>query len=166
MVLLARILFMRPVQPARKDKPSYSFSNDERKVRARRRRLKYHRGPRAPACTSAPQTAVILFIIYRTTELTARRTLWPHCPAHSSRGCSPPAPPSTHLCSPLPATVPTPAAGAAAKRKLHAEAAEDRAEAAFWANWQGPPRADGESTRPSAAERMGALRQRIRAKES
>jgi hypothetical protein len=65
---------------------------------------------------------------------------------------------------PRAARAPSLVAKAAAKRKRHAEAAEDRSETAFWTHWQGPPRSSGESELPTAAARMDALRQRIKAR--
>ena len=65
---------------------------------------------------------------------------------------------------PRAASTPSLAASAAAKRKRHADAAEDRSEAAFWAHWQGPSSRSKESELPSAAARMDALRQRIKAR--
>jgi hypothetical protein len=57
---------------------------------------------------------------------------------------------------------PSLAASAAAKRKRHAQAAEDRSEVAFWSHWQGPSRSSRESELPSATARLDALRRRIK----
>ena len=67
--------------------------------------------------------------------------------------CSPPAPVETNRAAP--------AALAAAKRKMHAQAAEDSAEARFWANRVGPAPAAPDPLRLTAAERTDALRRRL-----